>query len=153
MKLLIVIFIFLSSCTTNKVISNHGLSLIEKKSEELIIDKTSKSDVNDLFGPPSSISSFDENVLIFIERKKTSTTIFKLGKRKTIKNNVLVLKFNEEGILKKKDLYDLNDTNNIEFSKNITLAGYSKNSYIYNVLTSLRQKINAPVARKKREKN
>ena len=72
---------------------------------------------------------------------------------KTIKNNVLVLKFNEEGILKKKDLYDLNDTNNIEFSKNITLAGYSKNSYIYNVLTSLRQKINAPVARKKREKN
>ena len=51
MKLLIVIFIFLSSCTTNKVISNHGLSLIEKKSEELIIDKTSKSDVNDLLGP------------------------------------------------------------------------------------------------------
>ena len=43
--------------------------LNRKKSEELIIDKTSKSDVNDLLGPPSSISSFDENVLIFIEKK------------------------------------------------------------------------------------
>tara|TARA_B100001027_G_scaffold206594_1_gene170296 strand:- start:83 stop:544 length:462 start_codon:yes stop_codon:yes gene_type:complete len=153
MKLLIVIFIFLSSCTTNKVINNHGISLIENKSEELIIDKTNKNDVSDILGPPSSVSSFDENVLIFIERKKSSTNIFKLGKRKTIKNNVLVLMFDDRGILKKKDLYDLNDTNSIEFSKSITTAGYSKNSYIYNVLTSLRQKINAPVSRKKRQQN
>ena len=153
MKRLLIILLFISSCTTNKVINNHGISLIDKKYKELVINKTNKNDIVEIMGPPSTISSFDDNILIYIERKKTSTSVFKLGKRKIIKNNVLIAKFNNLGILEKKEFYKLDDMNQIEFANSITEAGYSKNSYIYNVLTSLRQKIDAPMTRKKRSEN
>ena len=39
--------------------------------------------------------------------------------------------------------------NKYRFSENTTQNTYEKNSYIYGVLTSLREKINAPAKRKK----
>ncbi len=152
-KFLIILLVFISSCSTNKVISNHGSSFIQEKSNNLVVNQSNKNDIIEILGPPSSISSFDENIFIYIERKKVSTSIFKLGKRKIEKNNVLLAEFSNDGILKKKNFYKLEDMNNIEFSKSITQAGYSRNSYIYNVLTSLRQKINAPITRKKQSED
>ena len=102
-------------------------------------------------GPPSTRSAFDQNVWIYIERTKTSTTIFKLGAKKTKKNNVLVLKIDNSGLLKKKNYYDLDKMNKIKFSDEITQSGYQKDSYVYNVLTSLREKINSPVKRRKKD--
>ena len=42
------------------------------------------------------------------------------------------------------ELYDLNKMNKLDFSKNTTEKTYSKNTFMYNLLTSLREKINAP---------
>ena len=39
--------------------------------------------------------------------------------------------------------------NKYKFSENTTQNTYEKNSYIHGVLTSLREKINAPAKRKK----
>ena len=39
--------------------------------------------------------------------------------------------------------------NNYKFSEDVTENTYQKDSYIYGVLTSLREKINAPAKRKK----
>ena len=44
---------------------------------------------------------------------------------------------------------DLNKMNKYKFTEDITDNNYEKNSYIYGVLTSLREKINAPAKRKK----
>ena len=80
---------------------------------------------------------------------KESTSIFKLGKKKLKKNNVLIVEIDNKGLLKKKILYNLNKMNDIDFDKSLTQSGYEKNSYVYSVLTSLRQKINSPIKRKK----
>ena len=66
------------------------------------------------------------------------------NKKKIEKNNVLVLELDERGVLVKKELYDLNKMNKLNFSKNTTEKSYSKNTFMYNLLTSLREKINAP---------
>ena len=142
--IILFIIVFLTSCTQNKVTSNHGVLSLEKKYNEIFIKKTNKNDILDILGPPSTDSTFNNNIWIYVERKKTNQSIIKLGKKKIKKNNVLVLELDERGILEKKELYDLNKMNKLDFSKNTTEKTYSKNTFMYNLLTSLREKINAP---------
>ena len=149
----IFIFVIISSCTSGKVINNHGNNLINITNSKLIVNKTNKNDIMDILGPPSSKSSFNENIWIYIETKKQSTSIFKVGSRKLIKSNVLVVTINERGILEKKDYYNIDDMNNIKFSEQVTQSGYDKNSYVYGVLRSLRDKINSPIKRKSSKEN
>ena len=144
----IFVFIIISSCSSGKVIKSHGNNLINITNSKLIVNKTNKNDIMDILGPPSSKSSFDENIWIYIETKKQSTSLFKLGSRKLIKSNVLVVRLNERGILEKKDYYNINDMNNVKFTEQVTESGYNKNSYVYGVLRSLRDKINSPIKRK-----
>ena len=147
--ILILILFFTLSCSLNKVNNNHGVLSLENKINKIKINKSNTNDIISIFGPPSTKSTFDNNLWIYIERKKTNRSIFKLGSKKIVKNNVAILEIDNKGILKKKEIYDLNKMNKYKFSKNTTQNTYEKNSYIYGVLTSLREKINAPAKRKK----
>ena len=147
--ILILILFFTLSCSLNKVKNNHGVLSLENKISKIIINKSNTNDIINIFGPPSTKSTFDNNLWIYIERKKANRSIFKLGNTKIVKNNVAILEIDNKGILKKKEIYDLNKMNKYKFSENTTQANYKKNSYIYGVLTSLREKINAPAKRKK----
>jgi len=147
--ILILILFFTLSCSLNKVKNNHGVLSLENKISKIIINKSNTNDIINIFGPPSTKSTFDNNLWIYIERKKASRSIFKLGNKKIVKNNVAILEIDNKGILKKKEIYDLNKMNKYKFSENTTQDSYEKNSYIYGVLTSLREKINAPAKRKK----
>ena len=142
--IILFIIVFLASCTQNKVTINHGVLSLEKKYNEIFIKKTNKNDILNILGPPSTNSTFNNNIWIYVERKKINQSIIKLGKKKIKKNNVLVLELDERGVLVKKELYDLNKMNKLDFSKNTTEKSYSKNTFMYNLLTSLREKINAP---------
>tara|TARA_B110000196_G_C21102296_1_gene643297 strand:+ start:690 stop:1151 length:462 start_codon:yes stop_codon:yes gene_type:complete len=147
--ILILILFFTLSCSLNKVKNNHGVLSLENKISKIIINKSNTNDIINIFGPPSTKSTFDNNLWIYIERKKVNRSIFKLGNKKIVKNNVAILEIDNKGILKKKEIYDLNKMNKYKFSENTTQDSYEKNSYIYGVLTSLREKINAPAKRKK----
>ena len=150
MKYIIILILFFTlSCSLNKVKNNHGVLALEKKYNKITVNKSNTNDIIDVFGPPSTKSTFDNNVWIYIERKKENRSIFKLGNQKISKNYVAVLEINRQGILKKKEIFDLKKMNKYKFSGSTTGASYSKNSYIYGVLSSLREKINAPTKRKK----
>ena len=152
MKLFFIIaFIFILSCSTNKVKNNHGVLSLNNKFNKIVVEKSNSNDILNLLGPPSTKSSFDTNIWIYIERKKTNQSIFKLGKQKIEKNNVLVLELDNKGILAKKKLYNLDDMNDYKFVEKATQKDFSKNSFVYGVFSSLRDKINAPV-RKRKEK-
>ena len=147
--ILILLLFFTLSCSLNKVKNNHGVLSLETKINKIKINKTNQNDIIKIFGPPSTKSTFDNNVWIYIERKKSNRSIFALGTKKTVKNNVAVLEIDNKGLLKSKTIYDLDKMNKYKFSENTTQDNYQKNSYIYGVLTSLREKINAPAKRKK----
>ena len=72
-----------------------------------------------------------------------------LGNQKTEKHYVAVLEIDNRGILKKKEIFDLDDMNKHKFSQSKTNISHRKDTYLYGVLTSLREKINAPTKRKK----
>ena len=105
-----------------------------------------------MIGPPSTKSTFDNDVFIYIERKSSSSKLTKLGKKDLIKNNVLVLEIDNTGILLSKKFYDKEDMKKIEFDQSETGINYSKKSFIYSFLSSVRQKIDDPLG-KKRIKN
>ena len=143
-------FLIITSCSFDKVVKKHGVRNLEKKQEKLIIFETNKNDIKTVLGPPSSVSAFDNDLWIFIEREITHEKLFKLGKEKLIKNNVLFLEINSQGILVKKTLYNINEMNEQEFSELSTEAKYSKKSFVYDFLSSMRQKINDPLGKRKK---
>ena len=103
-----------------------------------------------IFGEPSTKSSFNNDVWIYIERKISNTHFF--GRRKLIINNVMVLEIDNRGILAKKDFYNINDMKNLKFD-NQRSESLKKRNFVYNFLSSLRQRVNDPmgVRKKKRE--
>ena len=144
--------ILLASCTLNKVVKHHGVHNLEQKQSKLKINQTNKNDIINLIGPPSTKSTFDNDVYIYIERKTSGSKLVKLGKKKLIKNDVLVLEIDSKGILLAKNFYNKDEMNNIRFDDDVTSINYSKKSFIYNFLSSVRQKIDDPLG-KKRIKN
>ena len=71
--------------------------------------------------------------------------MLKLGTQKIEKNNVLVVELNEKGLLKNKKLYNLDNMNDLKFLKDVTNKEFKNKNLFYGVLTSLREKINAPM--------
>jgi len=147
----IFLFLFTLNCSPNKVSNNHGFTSLQDKFDKISINKTNKNDILKIIGPPSSISNFNNDKWFYIERMKKNQSLFKLGIKKIQKNDILIVKFNNKGILEYKKILKLNDMNDIEFAKNITEKDYKQNNMLFKVLSSIREKVNAPV--KKRTKN
>ena len=146
---LITFLLIISNCSLNLVDDHHGVYFLEKKMKKIQINSTNKNDLISIFGEPSTKSTFENDVWIYIERKITNTHF--LGKRELVVNNVLVLEIDNLGLLAKIDFYDINDMNKINFDKDLTEVRYSKRSFVYDFLSSMRQKINDPLGvRKKR---
>ena len=150
--LFIPIFLIITNCNLKNNIEHHGVHLLEKKNEKLRINENNKNDVFKLLGPPSVQSTFDNDLMFYIERKIKTEGLFKLGKRNILKNNVLIVQIDNRGILVKKEFINLNQMNDIEISKKITEIDYKKSSFIYDFLSSMRQKVNDPLGKKTRKK-
>ena len=142
-------FIFILSCSFNKVVKHHGVHFLEKKHEKLVLNSSNKNDVLKLLGEPSTKSTFDNDVWIYIERKVSTGKIYYLGKEKLIVNNVLVLELNNMGLVASKKLYKKDDMNKLTFAENSTDPKYRKRSFVYDFLSSMRQKINDPLGKRK----
>ena len=146
-KILYIIFLSLivANCSIKKVVKHHGVPYLEKKQSSLTIYKSNKNDIRELLGTPSTTSKFDNDVWIYIERKQTQSELKNLGRMKIYENNVLVLQIDDKGILKKKDFYNKDDMKKIKIVKSTTESGFRKNAFIYDFMSSMRQKLNDPL--------
>ena len=154
-KILYIFFFALvvSNCSFKKVVKHHGVPFLEKKQKELIVNESTSNDVRKILGTPSTRSKFDNDIWIYIERKQTQSRLRNLGKMKIFKNDVLVLEIDNYGILKKKEFYNMEDMKKIKVAQETTAATFTRNSFIYDFMSSMRQKINDPLGQraKKRE--
>ena len=110
------IFILISNCSFNLVDDHHGVFYLDKKEKKIKVKESNTNDILSILGEPSTKSTFDNDVWIYIERKITNSHFF--GRRKLIINNVMVLEIDEKGILAKKDFYDIEDMKEIDFDEN-----------------------------------
>ena len=153
MKILfIILFLFTLNCSTNKVSNNHGFKSLEGKFDKIIVNQTNKNDIIKLIGPPSTKSDFNKNKWFFVERRKTNQSLVKLGIKKIEKNNILMVEFNDKGLLINKKLFDINNMNDVKYVKAITNKEFEKNNLLYNIFSSFREKINAPTRQRAKTK-
>ena len=155
-KILYIFFftIVVTNCSFKKVVKHHGVPFLEKKQKQLIINQSSSNDIRKILGTPSTRSKFDNDVWIYIERKQTQSRLRNLGRMKIFKNDILVLEIDNYGILQKKEFYDLEDMEKIKIAEETTEASFARNSFIYDFMSSMRQKINDPLgvrAKKRKE--
>ena len=146
------LFLILSNCSFKPVVKHHGVPSLEKKQKSLIISKTNKNDIVKILGYPSTTSKFDNDVWIYIERKQTQSKLKNLGRMKIFKNDVLVLEIDDYGILNKKEFYNKDDMENIKISEATTQSGFEKNSFIYEFMSSMRQKIDDPLGQRAKKR-
>jgi outer membrane protein assembly factor BamE (lipoprotein component of BamABCDE complex) len=153
-KILYIIFLSLivANCSFKKVIKNHGVPSLEKKQELLIVNETNKNDIIKILGNPSTKSKFDNDIWIYIERKQTQSSLRNLGRMKIYKNNVLVVEIDNFGVLKKKEMYNIDDMKELEISKETTEQNFKRNSFIYDFMSSMRQKINDPLGKRAKKR-
>jgi len=149
--LFISIFLLITNCNLKQNVEHHGVHMLEEKVKKLTINEDNKNDVIRVLGPPSVESNFDNDLMFFIERKILVKGLTRLGKRQILTNNVLIAEVNNRGILVKKEFIDLNQMNDLDISKRITQIDYQKTSFIYDFLSSMRQKVNDPLGKKTRK--
>ena len=153
-KILYIIFLSLivTNCSFKPVVNHHGVPFLEKKQTSLVVNETNKNDIKKILGNPSTYSKFDNDVWIYIERKQTQSQFKNLGKMKIYKNDILVLEIDNFGVLKKKNFYNIDDMKKIEIVKNKTNDSFRKNTFIYDFVSSMRQKANDPLGQRAKKR-
>ena len=149
---IILLTLVVSNCSLNPVVKHHGVPLLEKKQASLIVNKSNKNDILEILGNPSTKSKFDTDLWIYVERQQTQSKIKNLGRMKVFKNDVLILEIDNYGLLKKKNFYNINDMNKINVVEATTQTGFEKNSFIYEFMSSMRQKINDPLGQRAKKR-
>ena len=135
--------IIASSCSIKPIDDYHGVAFLDDKQKKLSINRSNKNDILKILGAPSTESILEDDLWIYIENRKSRSSLFKLGKDVVLTSNVLVLEIDKKGLLKNKKFYNIDDQNEIVFNKDNTKMS-DKDSFVYGVISSLKQKIDSP---------
>tara|TARA_B100001057_G_scaffold27979_1_gene25719 strand:+ start:216 stop:680 length:465 start_codon:yes stop_codon:yes gene_type:complete len=147
--LLIILTLFLSNCKLNKIINHHGIHNLEIKSKELSTNKSNVNDIKKILGPPSSTSYFNNDIFIYIEKKTSNSKLLKLGKKKLIAHNVLLLEIDKRGMLIKKQLLNKSDINKLKLSRKETEIIRKQDSFVIKALSGVLDKMDDPLGKKR----
>ena len=110
----------LSSCQPR--ISNHGHFFNTEKIELVKKTKLNKSEVLEIFGQPTTTSTFSNNVWYYISLTQSERAYFSA---KNIKNKVLIITFDKNQFVKKYKVLTEKDSIEIEISNKKTASGLS----------------------------
>ena len=138
---LLAYLIFFTGCQRHEVIKTHGIAYLDKREKLIVVNKSNKNDTIKILGHPATKGMTDDNLWIYIERTKTRGKLLKLGRSYLKKNNVLILEFDKYGVLNKKEFYNKESMQEVNFAKEITANDARKENFIYGFLSSIRQKM------------
>ena len=88
------------SCSYKPVIKTSGIINLDKRTDLMLIGTTNKNDVIQLIGQTILKEQPNENIWAYIETVEQK----KFGKKKIIKNTLLILEFDTRGMLTSKKI-------------------------------------------------
>ena len=138
---ILLLFITVFSCQRHEVIKTHGISYLEKREKLIHLNKSNKNDTMEILGHPATKGMTNDNLWIYIERTQSRGNLLKIGRSYLKKNNVLVLEFNNYGILTAKKFFNKDNMKQINFIEAETENEIKKENFIYSFLSSVRQKM------------
>ena len=140
---IIFLTLVVTSCSIKPIDNYHGVAFLEKKQKQQLINKSNKNDIIKILGAPSTKSILQDDLWIYIENRKSKSSLLKLGKEIILTNNVLVLEIDRKGILRHKKYYNIDDQNELIFNNDETTMT-EKDSFVYGIVSSFKQKIDSP---------
>ena len=129
-------FIFISSCSLKPVITTHGILNLDKRTDLIFLGSMNTNDVIKILGETTLKEQPDEKKWVYIETVEQK----KFGKKKIIKNTMLILEFDNRGLLKNKEVLSDNDFNEIKFDKNVTVTSGVNDSLSKRIFSSIRKR-------------
>ena len=124
------------SCSYKPVIKNNGILNLEKRTGLMLVGATNKNDVVQSIGQTILKEQPNENIWAYIETVEQK----KFGKKKIIRNTLLILEFDSRGILKNKKILNKNDFNKIKFDEASTESSGLNNSFSKRIFSSIRKR-------------
>lgn len=133
----LIIFIVFLNCNIKNKEDFHGISNLRLKINEIKINETNQNDIIKLFGVPILKDSYDKNIWSYYEIKK-KTNIF--GNKKIILHDVVILKFNNLGLITNYETYDINSLNNLVISEEYTQSKALDESALKSILSTTKKR-------------
>ena len=134
--ILLTLCLTIFSCSFKPVISTNGILNLDNRTNLIIAGESNKNDIIKLLGEALLKEEPNENKWAYIETIEQKT----LGKKKIIKNTMLILEFNNKGVLKTKKILNKDDFNKIEFDQAMTASSGLNNSFKKRIFSSLRKR-------------
>lgn len=135
----LILCFFLFSCSLKPASYKSGVTNIEIKQELLIPGKSNKNDVIKYMGETVLIDYLDKS-WIYTETLDTKNY---LGKKVRLKNNILILTFDNKGILLKKDFFDIKDFKDMKFDDLKTETYGVASSFSKKIFSSMKKRMNS----------
>ena len=105
------------SCSYKPVVKTNGIQNLDKRTELMTVGTTNKNDIIQLIGQTILKEQPNENIWAYVETVEQK----KFGKKKIIKNTLLILEFDSKGVLKNKKILNKNDFNKLKFDEASTV--------------------------------
>lgn len=103
--------------------ANRGNLPTESQMAKIEVGKSTKSQVSNAIGTPSTVGTFDDQVWYYISRK---TSKWGFLEEEVLDQQVLAMYFDEKGTLQHIERYTMDDSRNIELvSRETPTAGHS----------------------------
>jgi len=124
------------SCTFKPIITSSGNLNLEKKIDLILAGTTNKNDVVKLLGETLLKEEPNSNKWAYIETIEKKT----FGKKKITRNTLLILEFDNRGVLKTKKILSKNEFNKIVFDNSETKSFGLDNSLSKRIFSSVRKR-------------
>jgi outer membrane protein assembly factor BamE (lipoprotein component of BamABCDE complex) len=137
-KITFIIFCFstILSCSYKPVVKTNGIQNLDKRTELMTVGTTNKNDIIQLIGHTILKEQPNENIWAYVETVEQK----KFGKKKVIKNTLLILEFDSRGVLKNKKILNKNDFNKLKFDEASTVTYGLNNSFSKRIFSSIRKR-------------
>ena len=137
-KVTLIIFCISSvlSCSYKPVVKTNGIQNLDKRTDLMTVGTTNKNDVIELIGQTILKEQPNENIWAYVETVEQK----KFGKKKIIKNTLLILEFDSKGVLKNKKILNKNDFNKLKFDETSTESYGLNNSFSKRIFSSIKKR-------------
>ena len=135
---IVLISLLLYSCSLTPNMKMYGIANLDKRQEVLKVGLTNKNDVIQLLGETILKEQSGVDNWAYIETVETKNI---LGTTKIVKNNVLLLIFDNKGVLSKKKYLNINDLNELKIDQSITSSNAINDSFSKKLFSSMRKRM------------
>jgi len=122
----------LSACSAK--VDNRGYVSDAQWKENITIGTTTKDQVFDVFGSPSSQSTFGEETWYYVSSRKEGTAFLK---PEIVEQNVTRLTFDANGVVSGTENFDKNSGKDFELAKRITPTEGHQLSFVEQILGNI----------------